>query len=140
MRARQRVGVGPHASKKCLVVEARFVACVCDDLFQKCYRLFVRLLPLLVVATIGLSCGSPAAPDVPAGAVRVTGVVHFYSLEGGFWAVRGDDGVIYDPMNGLPTAFQRENLRVTMIVNIRSDVGGIHMVGPIVEILQIEAI
>ena len=43
-------------------------------------------------------------------------------------------------MNGLPTAFQRENLRVTMIVNIRSDVGGIHMVGPIVEILQIEAI
>ena len=29
---------------------------------------------------------------------------------------------------------------VTMIVNIRSDVGGIHMVGPIVEILQIEAI
>jgi hypothetical protein len=99
-----------------------------------------RLLPLFAAALIAVSCGSTAAPDVPAGAVRVTGIVHFYSLEGGFWAVRGDDGVIYDPMNGLPTAFQRENLRVGMIVTIRTDVAGIHMVGPIVEILQIEAI
>ena len=87
-----------------------------------------------------MCCGSPAAPDVPADAVRVTGVVHFYSLEGGFWAVRADDGVIYDPLNGLPAAFQREGLRVTMVVRVRKDVGGIHMVGPIVEILQIEAI
>lgn len=99
-----------------------------------------RLLPLLTAAFIALSCGSPAAPDVPPGAVRVTGIVHFYSLEGGFWAVRGDDGVNYDPMNGLPAAFQRENLRVSMIVTIRTDVGGIHMVGPIVEIHHIEAI
>src|SRR5947209_18001760 len=117
---------------------SRFLACVCDDLFQKCYRLFVRLLPLVVVATIALSCGSPAAPDVPAGAVRVTGVVHFYSLEGGFWAVRGDDGVFYDPMNGLPTAFQRENLLVTYNVNILFDVGGINYVGPIYVIIKIE--
>jgi hypothetical protein len=43
-------------------------------------------------------------------------------------------------MNGLPAAFQRENLRVSMIVTIRTDVGGIHMVGPIVEIHHIEAI
>ena len=98
-----------------------------------------RLAAIAIAALIGLSCGSAAAPDVPAGAVRVNGVVHFYSLEGGFWAVRGDDGVIYDPMNGLPTAFQRENLRVTMVVNIRNDLAGIHMVGPIVEILHIEA-
>jgi hypothetical protein len=98
-----------------------------------------RLMLAIAAVLLALSCGSTAAPDVPHDAVKVTGVVHFYSLEGGFWAVRGDDGVIYDPMNGLPTAFQRENLRVTMIVTIRSDVGGIHMVGPIVEILQIEA-
>jgi hypothetical protein len=98
-----------------------------------------RVVAVAAAALMALSCGSAAAPDVPAGAVRVNGVVHFYSLEGGFWAVRGDDGVIYDPMNGLPTAFQREDLRVTMIVNIRKDLAGIHMVGPIVEILHIEA-
>jgi hypothetical protein len=87
-----------------------------------------------------LSCGSPAAPDVPPGAVRVVGTVHYYPIESGFWAVRGDDGVTYDPMNGLPPAVRRENLRVTMIVKIRNDLGGIHMVGPIVEIIQIEAL
>ena len=107
-----------------------------------CYHANMFSRPLVAVAAaalIALSCGSAAAPDAPAGAVRVNGVVHFYSLEGGFWAVRADDGVVYDPMNGLPAAFQRENLRVTMIVTIRKDLAGIHMVGPIVEILHIEA-
>jgi hypothetical protein len=99
-----------------------------------------RLAWLPIVALTALSCGSPAAPDVPAGAVRIVGTVHYYSLEGGFWAVRGDDGVTYDPMNGLPQTVQRENLRVTMVVKIRNDLGGVHMVGPIVEIIQIEAI
>jgi hypothetical protein len=76
---------------------------------------------------------------VPPGAVRVVGTVHYYSIEGGFWAVRGDDGVTYDPMNGLPPTVQREKLRVTMVVKIRNDLGGIHMVGPIVEVIRIEA-
>ncbi len=96
------------------------------------------LVCLPIVALTALSCGSPAAPEVPPGAVRVVGTVHYYSLEGGFWAVRGDDGVTYDPMNGLPQAVQRENLRVTMVVKIRNDLGGVHTVGPIVEIVQIE--
>lgn len=36
-------------------------------------------------------------------------------------------------------AFQRENLRVTLVAKVRSDMGGIHMVGPIVEVLSIQA-
>ncbi len=86
-----------------------------------------------------VSCASPAAPELPAGAIRVNGTVRYFNLEGGFWAVRGDDGVTYDPVAGLAPAFQRENLRVTMVARIRPDLGGIHMVGPLVEVISIEA-
>ena len=81
---------------------------------------------------------SPTAPDLPAGAIRVNGTVRYVTLEGGFWAIRGDDGVTYDPMNGIASEFQRENLRVTLIAKVRNDIGGIHMVGPIVEVLSIQ--
>ena len=83
------------------------------------------------------ACASPTAPQLPPGAVQVTGTVRYFPLEGGFWAVRGDDGITYDPMNGLASEFQRENLRVTMVAKVRTDMGGIHMVGPIVEVLSI---
>ena len=67
----------------------------------------------------------------------MTASYYFLNLTG-FWAVRGDDGVTYDPMNGLAPEFQRENLRVAMVARVRDDVAGIHMVGPIVEVLSIE--
>jgi len=94
---------------------------------------------VLVVATLLSACASPTAPAIPDGAIRVEGTVRYFNLEGGFWAVRGDDGVTYDPMNGLPAALQREHLPVTLVVKVRNDVGGIHMVGPIVEVLSIQA-
>ena len=84
------------------------------------------------------SSPSPTAPQIPAGAIQITGTVHYYTFEGGFWAVRGDDGVTYDPMNGLAPEFRRENLRVTLVAKVRNDVGGIHMVGPIVEVVSIQ--
>ena len=98
------------------------------------------LRSVLAVATILLAaCASPTAPAIPDGAIRVDGTVRYITLEGGFWAVRGNDGVTYDPMNELSPEFQRENLRVTLIARIRNDVGGIHMVGPIVEVVSIHA-
>jgi hypothetical protein len=96
---------------------------------------------LLYTILLGsLACGSPTQPSIPAGAVRVTSTAHFFNLEGGFWAIRGEDGVTYDPKDGLPAAFQREGSRVSAIVNVRTDLGGVHMVGPIVEILDIRAL
>ena len=84
------------------------------------------------------ACASPTAPQVPPGAIQVNGTVRYFTFEGRFWAVRGDDGVTYDPMNGLASEFQRENLRVTLVAKVRNDMGGIHMVGPIVEVLSIQ--
>ena len=92
---------------------------------------------LIVSSVCVAACGSPTAPELPAGAIQVNGTVRYIDLEGGFWAVRGDDGVTYDPMNGLAPAYQRQNLRVTLVAKIRNDVGGIHMVGPIVEVISI---
>jgi hypothetical protein len=100
------------------------------------YLLPIAALMLLIVTG---ACGSPTAPELLAGAIRINGTVHYYTFEGGFWAVRGDDGVTYDPIDGLPPAFQRENLRVTLVAKIRTDTGSIHMAGPLVEILSIEA-
>ena len=92
---------------------------------------------LLAAALMG-ACSSPTAPGLPAGAVQISGTVRYVALEGGFWAVRGDDGVTYEPLNGLAAAYQRENLRVTLVGKVRSDVGGIHMAGPIIEVLSIQ--
>ena len=93
----------------------------------------------IIAAAIFLAaCGSPTAPELPAGAIHIDGTVRYIALEGGFWTVRGDDGVTYDPMNGLAAAYQRENLRVTLVARVRNDMGGVHMVGPIVEVLSIQ--
>jgi hypothetical protein len=99
-----------------------------------------RLVATIAALLIAGACSSstPTEPDVPAGAIRVRGTVTHYTFEGGFWAVRGDDGITYDPLSGLPSEFQREGLRVLMVAKVRNDLGGIHMVGPIVEILEIQ--
>lgn len=101
-----------------------------------------RLVAIIAALLIVGSCRSspPTEPDLPAGAIRVIGTVNHYTFEGGFWAVRGDDGVTYDPLSGLPPEFQREGLRVVMVAKVRNDLGGIHMVGPIVEILEIHPV
>jgi len=92
---------------------------------------------LVFLAGFLASCSSPTSPQIPAGAIRINGTVRYVALEGGFWAVRGEDGVTYDPMNGLAPQYQRENLRITLVAKMRDDMGGVHMVGPIVEVLSI---
>jgi hypothetical protein len=99
-----------------------------------------RLVAIIAAVLIAGSCTSPTSPDAPVGTTRVIGTVEHYTFEGGFWAVRGDDGVTYDPLGGLPSAFQREGLRVVMVAKMRNDLGGIHMAGPIVEIVEIHPI
>ena len=93
----------------------------------------------LLLFILAAACASPTSPSLPDGAIRVNGTVQYFDLEGGFWAVRGEDGVTYDPIGGLAPPYQQNNLRVTMVARVRPDMGGIHMVGPLVEILSIEA-
>ena len=96
------------------------------------YRTFSLILLVLLAA----GCRQPTSPTDP-DVVRVNGTVRFMTFEGGFWAVRGDDNVTYDPVGGLPAAFQSEGLRVRMEARHRNDMASVHMAGPLVEILNI---
>jgi hypothetical protein len=89
--------------------------------------------------------GSPASNHTPAArstpaetaeTITLTGTVVFVNLEGGFFAIRDDDGQAYTPTN-LAEMFQKDGLAVTATVRPRTDVMGIHMVGPVIEIIDI---
>ncbi len=70
--------------------------------------------------------------------IELQGIVVYKDLEGGFFAIDGDDGRTYDPVN-LPEAFKRNGMRVKATVRVKNDVAGIRMVGEIVEIVDIVA-
>lgn len=89
------------------------------------------LFLVAAIATAATACASPVDLD------SQTGTVQWFDLEGGFFAIRGDDGEVYDPIN-LPAEFREDGLRVRFDAEIRRDLGSIHMVGQIVEIHSIE--
>ncbi len=60
----------------------------------------------------------------------------YKDIEGGFFAIDGDDGKTYDPIN-LPDSFKKDGLKVNITARFRKDVGGIHMVGDIIQIVNI---
>ena len=108
---------------------------------DKVRKVTFGLLALTIAATgLGSSCKETpvAAGDTSAMTdISVNGTVRFIGLEGGFWAVRGDDNVTYDPRGGLSEEFQQDGLRVHLVARELRDVAGIHMAGPIVEVVSI---
>jgi len=111
------------------------------------WRSGVAFALLMVVAACGNGAagGDEAAWVTPSPAaeeggtdLRITGVVSRLELEGGFFAIRGDDGVTYDPTN-LPPEFQKDGLKVEAEARRRDDMMGIHQVGPIVQLVRIRA-
>ena len=109
----------------------------------------MRVLTLLLV--VAACTGSPGPdssaatmpdstppPTGPRGdsVVTVAGTIRHFDLEGGFFAIRGDDSVTDDPTN-LAEEFRRDGLRVRARLRLRPDMGGIHMAGPIVDIVEI---
>lgn len=101
-------------------------------------RMFRTVLTSLLILT-AVGCGAGALEPTPACDAElcaIRGRVEWLDLEGGFWAIRGDDQVTYEPLN-LPPDFRHDGLRVRAIVRIRRDVGTFRMVGPVVEVLSI---
>lgn len=82
--------------------------------------------------TIDASRGATQRSDVD-----VTGTIRHFDLEGGFWAIRGDDSVTYDPHSGVPDSFRQEGLRVRLKARRLEGVMGTHQVGPIVQVLSL---
>ena len=94
----------------------------------------------LLLAACGRSDGdwvTPAPPAATAGTtMTITGTVRHFDLEGGFYAIRGDDSVTYDPTN-LPAEFRRDGLAVEAVVRIQKNVLSIRQVGTIVDVERI---
>ncbi len=73
------------------------------------------------------------------GRIEIIGTVSYVPLEGGFYAIRGDDGMNYDPMN-LPAAFRKDGLRVRVKGVVMRDAVSFHMYGTIIKIIEIEPV
>lgn len=69
---------------------------------------------------------------------EIQGTVVYKNIEGGFFAIVGDDGSKYDPFN-LPETFRKDGLRVKVTARLRKDVMSFHMYGAIIEIVNIAA-
>jgi len=108
------------------------------------YRLHHRPLIATIALVVAAGCSSGGsewvvptpAPGTTGTKMHITGVVHHYELEGGFYAIRADDGATYDPTN-LPPEFQKEGLSVEADALKRNDIVGIHQTGTIVELVRI---
>ena len=68
--------------------------------------------------------------------VDIVGTVEWMDLEGGFFAIRTEDGTTYEVMN-LPERFRDDGLPVEARAVARGDMASIRMVGPIVELVRI---
>lgn len=104
---------------------------------MRALRLHILLPFLVALACTG--CASRSSDGVVRNGdlVQGTGTVVWNPIEGGFYAIRGDDGTAYDPTN-LAEAYRKNGLRVRFSARVRSDLAGIHMAGPIVDIVSIE--
>lgn len=87
---------------------------------------------LTVCSACGLATQAKTTQDV-------TATVRFIPIEGGFYGLRGDDSVTYDPTN-LAESFRVDGLRVRSRLQVRNDLVGIHAVGPIVDIIEIKTL
>jgi hypothetical protein len=97
-----------------------------------------RAVQLCLAAALICACGGglSAFPET----TEISGTVQWYSIEGGFWAIRGADGKTYDPSSPLDSRWQKSNLPIHAVVRVRSDLASFHMVGPIVDIIHIEQV
>ena len=77
-------------------------------------------------------------PTVPADSFEIVGTVVHKGIEGGFYAIDGDNGRKYDPIN-LPESFRKDGLRVKVTARRRRDAMSLHMYGAIIEIVNIAA-
>lgn len=68
--------------------------------------------------------------------MEIVGVIRYYELEGGFYAIRGEDGETYNPTN-LPDEFRQDGLPVVAKIRLRHDMMSIQQAGALVEIIEI---
>ena len=74
--------------------------------------------------------------NLPADTIDIKGTIVFKDIEGGFYAIDGDNGDKYDPVN-LPEEYKKNGLKVKVKARFNKDIMSIHMYGEIVDIVSI---
>ena len=92
--------------------------------------------PSLPVALIPVRPQCVARSSCRATSCEEPGWCRTYTVEGGFYAIRGDDDVTYDPTN-LSSEFKQDLLRVRFEGRLLRDRVNFHMAGPIIELTSI---
>ena len=84
----------------------------------------------------------PLSPEstaaLPADTFEIVGNVTFKNIEGGFYAIDGDNGSKYDPIN-LSEPFRKDGLKVKVTARLKKDAMSLHMYGSIIEVVNIAA-
>ena len=75
---------------------------------------------------------------LPADSFEIVGTVTYKNIEGGFYAIDGDNGRKYDPIN-LPESFRKDGLKVNVTARLKKDAMSFHMYGEIIEVVNIAA-
>jgi len=81
------------------------------------------------------SAESPTMP-IAEDTFEIMGTVTYKHIEGGFYAIDGDDGRKYDPIN-LPDSFRKDGLKVKVTARLKKDAMSFHMYGAIIEVVNI---
>jgi hypothetical protein len=79
---------------------------------------------------------SERPPISNADTFELQGTVVHKNIEGGFYAIDGDDGKKYNPVN-LSESFRKDGLKVKVTARLRMDAMSIHMYGAIIEVVEI---
>ena len=78
-------------------------------------------------------------PEVPPkGTFEIIGTVVYKDFEGGFFAIDGDDGRKYNPLN-LPGEFRKHGLKVKVTARLKRNAVSFRMYGSIIEVVNIAA-
>ena len=86
--------------------------------------MIARLAPVLVLFACAFL--APACTTDNGDTFVSTGTVIFVALEGGFYGIKGDGGINYDPIN-LAGEFQKDGLRVRFEAKELTDRASFHM-------------
>ena len=81
------------------------------------------------------SAESPTMP-IAEDTFEIMGTVTYKHIGGGFYAIDGDDGRKYDPIN-LPDSFRKDGLKVKVTARLKKDAMSFHMYGAIIEVVNI---
>jgi hypothetical protein len=97
----------------------------------------VSLLPLLILAaTSNYECQVNTLTGT--GEFRIFGTIRFVSIEGGCWALDGDNGRRYElRTDQVPEQLRRDGTRVTILGVQRDDWTGVCRVGRMLDLMQV---